>query len=76
MIFFPQVTSSLNCAKKRRIYDVSNVLEGVGLITKTSKNLYTYKGKTNDEKLQSSEKLQKLKNDKESLECEEKELDE
>ena len=32
--------------KKRRIYDVTNVLEGIGLIHKTSKNHMGWKPKT------------------------------
>ena len=32
--------------KKRRIYDITNVLEGVGLLTKTSKNLIQWLGES------------------------------
>lgn len=70
------MTNELNCAKKRRIYDVSNVLEGIGLIKKTQKNLYQYTGKTyKDETNTEHGKLQKLTDEKESLERLEKELD-
>ncbi|CAH1718554.1 unnamed protein product [Chironomus riparius] len=70
------VTNELQCAKKRRIYDVSNVLEGIGLIKKTQKNLYQYTGKTNkNDSILDHEKLSNLKNEKESLESLEKELD-
>jgi hypothetical protein len=30
--------------QKRRIYDITNVLEGIGLIEKTSKNKIRWKG--------------------------------
>ncbi len=30
--------------QKRRIYDITNVLEGIGLIEKTSKNMVKWKG--------------------------------
>lgn len=34
---------ALEKAKKRRIYDITNVMEGVGLIKKISKNTYKVK---------------------------------
>lgn len=62
--------------KKRRIYDVSNVLEGVGLIKRVRKNEYTYFGKR--EKNESSghvKKLQKLKTERNKLKASETLLD-
>lgn len=38
-----QATDSLQSSKKRRIYDITNVMEGVGLIRKVSKNTYKVK---------------------------------
>ena len=34
--------------QKRRIYDITNVLEGVGLIEKKSKNVIAWKGSNSD----------------------------
>lgn len=36
--FILQAADALNVQQKRRIYDITNVLEGVGLIHKRSKN--------------------------------------
>ena len=33
---------TLNVRQKRRIYDITNVLEGIGLIEKRNKNCMTY----------------------------------
>lgn len=34
---------ALNVRQKRRIYDITNVLEGIGLIEKRSKNMIQWK---------------------------------
>lgn len=34
----PKAANVLNIVQKRRIYDITNVLEGVGLIRKATKN--------------------------------------
>ncbi|CAF3055837.1 unnamed protein product [Rotaria socialis] len=39
-----QVAESLATKQKRRIYDITNVLEGIGLIEKQSKNTIRWKG--------------------------------
>lgn len=39
--------------QKRRIYDITNVLEGVGLIEKKSKNVIAWKGSSGDTSLNS-----------------------
>jgi hypothetical protein len=70
-----QVTQQLNCTKKRRIYDVSNVLEGVGLIRRMRKNHYTYYGKPKNERDEEVETLEQLKTERDSLVATEKELD-
>ena len=36
---------------KRRIYDITNILEGVGLITKFKKNMIRWKGEQNIDQL-------------------------
>lgn len=38
MFMFMQAADVLNVKQKRRIYDITNVLEGIGLIEKKSKN--------------------------------------
>ncbi|KAG5683923.1 hypothetical protein PVAND_013181 [Polypedilum vanderplanki] len=70
------VAKQLDCTKKRRIYDVSNVLEGIGLIKRTSKNNYTYFGKRKIENSHEVDRLEKIKIDKVSSINTEKELDE
>ncbi|GMH96299.1 hypothetical protein TrVE_jg3714 [Triparma verrucosa] len=40
--------ASLN-VQKRRIYDITNVLEGVGLVSKRSKNVIAWRGRGEDE---------------------------
>jgi hypothetical protein len=69
------VAKQLNCSKKRRIYDVSNVLEGVGLIKRSSKNHYTYFGKQKSENSQDVNEVSKLKAEKSALKATEQELD-
>ncbi|KHN82926.1 Transcription factor E2F4 [Toxocara canis] len=39
-----KAAEDLNVRQKRRIYDITNVLEGVGLIEKKSKNIIQWKG--------------------------------
>ncbi|KAL7071689.1 hypothetical protein ACQ4LE_009252 [Meloidogyne hapla] len=39
-----QAADKLNVTQKRRIYDITNVLEGIGLIEKRSKNVIYWKG--------------------------------
>lgn len=43
MILF-QAADQLAVRQKRRIYDITNVLEGIGLIEKKSKNSIVWKG--------------------------------
>lgn len=74
-----QACSSLEVQKKRRIYDITNVLEGINLIKKNGKNLYSWTGRR--DKLQSSDNseadkfLDQLKDEAEKLKNEELELD-
>merc|ERR1719310_2720338 len=49
---------TLNVKQKRRIYDISNVLEGIGLIEKQNKNCIKWKGAVAGENTQeASERL-------------------
>ena len=38
-----QAADTLNVRQKRRIYDITNVLEGIGLIEKRNKNCIKWK---------------------------------
>ncbi|RMX50221.1 hypothetical protein pdam_00004807 [Pocillopora damicornis] len=68
---------TLAVRQKRRIYDITNVLEGIGLIEKKSKNSIQWKGAgpgCNTREI--SDKLVNLKGELEKLEDKERELDE
>lgn len=43
MAFVMQAVDFLEVKQKRRIYDITNVLEGIGLIEKESKNSIKWK---------------------------------
>ncbi|CAL2046932.1 unnamed protein product [Caenorhabditis brenneri] len=68
---------ALNVRQKRRIYDITNVLEGIGLIEKRSKNMIQWKGgdfmlNVKDGKRQSAtteeeERINQLKTDLDDL---------
>lgn len=62
-----QATQALEVSKKRRIYDITNVLEGISLIKKSGKNLYTWMGRTGDVNSQQEQDLKQLKIDNERL---------
>ncbi|XP_056277389.1 transcription factor E2F5 isoform X4 [Pseudoliparis swirei] len=67
---------SLAVKQKRRIYDITNVLEGVGLIEKKNKNIIQWRGENSGS--QSKEVLEQvnvLKAQISDLEAQEKELD-
>jgi len=57
--------------QKRRIYDITNVLEGISLIEKTSKNRVQWKG----QKINSLTEVEKLKSELETLQQDESDLD-
>ncbi|XP_069778136.1 transcription factor E2F5-like isoform X3 [Narcine bancroftii] len=62
--------------QKRRIYDITNVLEGIGLIEKKSKNSIQWKGVGPDcNTKEIIDRLRYLKAEIEELEMKEKELD-
>ncbi|CAN6241817.1 unnamed protein product [Urochloa humidicola] len=61
--------------KKRRIYDITNVLEGIGLIEKRSKNRICWKG-SNEPGTNLVNDPSVLKNEFESLKLQEQALDE
>ncbi|KAI0222524.1 Transcription factor E2F4 [Lamellibrachia satsuma] len=67
---------TLAVRQKRRIYDITNVLEGIGLIEKKSKNSIQWKGAgPGCNSLEISERLLQLKDDIDELEQRERELD-
>ncbi|KXZ54938.1 E2F1 protein [Gonium pectorale] len=62
--------------QKRRIYDITNVLEGVGLIEKKSKNNIRWKGAGGGDGRESEPEVSRLRMDIRSLEDQERSLDE
>jgi len=67
---------ALNVRQKRRIYDITNVLEGIGLIEKRNKNCIVWKGAVEGEDSEeASEKLKILEYEVELLDKHEKMLD-
>uniref|UniRef100_A0A672HQ32 E2F/DP family winged-helix DNA-binding domain-containing protein n=1 Tax=Salarias fasciatus TaxID=181472 RepID=A0A672HQ32_SALFA len=63
----------LNVAQKRRLYDITNVLQGIGLIVKKSKRIV--KGSLPIQNAQQSDKLVKLKSEVQELKLMEQVLD-
>jgi transcription factor E2F4/5 len=67
---------ALNVRQKRRIYDITNVLEGIGLIEKRNKNCIVWKGAVEGEDSQeASEKIKVLEYEVDLLEKHERMLD-
>jgi len=67
---------ALNVRQKRRIYDITNVLEGIGLIEKRNKNCIVWKGAIDGEDTkESAEKLKDLEYEVDLLEKHERMLD-
>uniref|UniRef100_A0A673AEW0 E2F transcription factor 5 n=1 Tax=Sphaeramia orbicularis TaxID=375764 RepID=A0A673AEW0_9TELE len=67
---------SLAVKQKRRIYDITNVLEGVGLIEKKNKNIIQWRGENTGSQTQEVlEQVKVLKSQISELEAQEKELD-
>jgi len=67
---------ALNVRQKRRIYDITNVLEGIGLIEKRNKNCIVWKGAVEGEDSEeASERLKILEYEIELLDKHEKMLD-
>lgn len=67
---------TLNVRQKRRIYDITNVLEGIGLIEKRNKNCIVWKGAVAGENSQeASDRIGDLQDEISSLERHEKMLD-
>ena len=60
--------------QKRRIYDITNVLEGIGLLKKISKNNIQWKG--TDSSIDSAQTQRELGQDLTDLEAKENQLDE
>ncbi|CAD8099549.1 unnamed protein product [Paramecium sonneborni] len=74
-----ELTIDLNVAvndlgvQKRRIYDITNVLEGIGYIEKISKNKIKWVGATDDPQLETE--LRQIKQELDALQDEEKTID-
>ncbi|XP_031720898.1 transcription factor E2F5 isoform X1 [Anarrhichthys ocellatus] len=67
---------SLAVKQKRRIYDITNVLEGVGLIEKKNKNIIQWRGENSGSQTEEVlEQVKVLKAHISDLEAQEKELD-
>lgn len=67
---------SLAVRQKRRIYDITNVLEGVGLIEKKTKNIIQWRGENmSSQSPEVQEQVEVLKAQIAELEAQEKELD-
>ncbi|XP_053185965.1 transcription factor E2F5 [Scomber japonicus] len=67
---------SLAVKQKRRIYDITNVLEGVGLIEKKNKNIIQWRGENKGSQTQEvQEQVNVLKAHLSELDAQEKELD-
>ncbi|KAM9860766.1 transcription factor E2F5-like isoform 1-T2 [Aulostomus maculatus] len=68
--------SILDVGGKRRIYDITNVLEGIGLISKTSKRIVKWTGTIPGQNvLETSKRLIVLKSELKELELKERSLD-
>ncbi|CAF1324478.1 unnamed protein product [Rotaria magnacalcarata] len=66
-----QVADSLATKQKRRIYDITNVLEGIGLIEKQSKNTIRWKGAiSGDNTVEAYERLHRAQAQLQELEDE------
>ena len=61
--------------QKRRIYDITNVLEGIGLLEKKSKNTIMWKGGGTKVTPEKANKLQQLRLKLQTMKNEEKEID-
>ncbi|CAL8315837.1 transcription factor E2F5 isoform X2 [Gadus morhua] len=68
---------SLAVRQKRRIYDITNVLEGVGLIEKKTKNIIQWRGENmGSQSEEVLEQVEILKAEISELEAQERQLDE
>lgn len=75
-IFVFQAADTLNVKQKRRIYDITNVLEGIGLIEKKNKNCIQWRGAVPGSNTQESvDRLAVLKDEIDRLEDFEKIVD-
>jgi len=63
--------------QKRRIYDITNVLEGIGLIEKNSKNMIRWKGEgPRSNTVEIAQKLEGVRKELQELDKQENQLDE
>lgn len=65
----------MEVSKKRRIYDITNVLEGVNLIEKVEKNFYIWRGRNSDDEID-NKRLEEKQEESRSLIEQEKQLTE
>ena len=73
---FVQAADTLNVRQKRRIYDITNVLEGIGLIEKRNKNCIKWKGAIAGENTQeATDRISVLQEEISQLDQHEKVLD-
>ena len=71
-----QAADQLNVRQKRRIYDITNVLEGIGLIEKRNKNCIKWKGAVAGENTQeATDRISLLTDEISRLDHHEKMLD-
>lgn len=75
LILSIQACLALDVNKKRRIYDITNVLEGISLIKKVGKNLYSWTGRR-DADSQELDGLLGLKDERKQLQDDEHQLNE
>nr|XP_054769480.1 transcription factor E2F4-like [Lytechinus pictus] len=72
---YTQAADTLAVRQKRRIYDITNVLEGIGLIEKKSKNSIQWKGGGPGSNTKATERVEELKSELVQLDQIEQELD-
>ena len=69
-------TADILKVQKRRIYDITNVLEGIGLISKNSKNFIRWRGTTDDEDdYETQKQIQKMEKEVENLRSQDADLE-
>jgi predicted transcriptional regulator len=72
-----QAADVLHVNQKRRIYDITNVLEGIGLIEKKNKNCIQWKGAVaGSNTSEATAKVEQLKEEVDELDAQEKNIEE
>lgn len=62
--------------QKRRIYDITNVLEGIGILEKKSKNNVQYRGRDADQTEEAQSEVRRLRDEGRELAQAEQQVDE